>query len=50
MKAVPLLFKKMESLSLLFPDNEPALRIIQGKFAVEVLYIFGDVSGSGFGA
>ena len=49
-KAVTCLFNQLEAFSLLFRDNKPAPQIIQGLFAVEFLYIFGDASGSGFGA
>ena len=49
-KAVPRLLKSLEALSLLFGDNKTALRLIRGTVTVEVLYTFGDSSGSGFGA
>ena len=49
-KAVPRLFKQIEALSLLFRDNKPDLRLIQGTFSIEVIYIFGGAPGSGFGA
>ena len=48
-KAVFRLFKQLEALYLLFGDNEPALRLIRGTVNVEVIYIFGGASGSGFG-
>ena len=48
-KEVPCLFTQIEALYLLFQDKKPDLWLMQGTVAVEVLYIFGDKSGSGFG-
>ena len=48
-KAVTWLFKQFEALSLLFCDNETDLRLIRVTVSIDVLYIFGDASGSRFG-
>ena len=48
MKLVPRLFKQLEVLSLLFGDKKPDLRKIIGTVTAEVIYIFGDASGSVF--
>ena len=42
-------FKQLEALSLLLRDKKPALRLIQGAVSIDVLYIFEDASGSGYG-
>ena len=47
-KAVGRLFKHLPSLSELFKEDDPDLRLIRGAAIVEVVYIFGDASGSGF--
>ena len=48
-KAVGKLFKHLSVLSDLFKEDEPDLRLIWGDAILEVLYIFGDASGLGFG-
>ena len=49
MKSFTCLLKKLEALYLLFQDKEVDLRLIQVTVTVEVLYIFWDASGLGFG-
>ena len=49
-KAVGRLFKHLSDLSELFKDDETDLRLIRGAAIVEVVYIFGDASGLGFGS
>ena len=48
-KAVGQLFKHLSALSELSKEDEQALRLIRGAAVVEVVYIFGDASGLGFG-
>ena len=43
-------FKHLFALAELFKKDEPDLRVIRGATILEVLYIFGDASGSGFGS
>ena len=49
-KAVGQLLKNLSALLELFKEDEPALRPIRCAAIVEVVYIFGDASGSGFGS
>ena len=49
-KVVGQLFKHLSALAELFREDEPDLRIIQHATILEVLYIFGDASGLGFGS
>ena len=39
----------VKAVGRLFKEDDPALRIFPGAAIVEVMYIFGDASGSGFG-
>ena len=48
-KAVGRLFKHLSALSELSKEDDPDMRLIQGAVIMEVVYIFGDYSGSGFG-
>ena len=49
--AVPLLLEQLDTIIELIEGEYPALRLIWGaKQLLEVLYIFGDASGAGFGA
>ena len=45
-----LLFEHLTTLAALFEGFEPALRLIRGSAVLEVGYVFGDASGSGFGS
>ncbi len=49
-KASPLLYDHLKALQSLFEGDEPTLRLIRGVSLLEVLYIFGDASGGGFGS
>ena len=49
-KAAGRLFRHLSALSELFKEDEPDLNIILGTAIMEVVYIFGDSSGSGFGS
>ena len=49
-KEVGVLFKHFSALVELFKQDEPALRLIRVSEILEVLYIFGDSSGLGFGS
>ena len=49
-KAVPRLYGQLLALKLIFAGDEPGLRLIRGASILELLYIFGDASGSGFGS
>ena len=40
----------MSALLELFKEDEPDLRLIRGAKIVEVMYIFGDANGLGFGS
>ena len=44
------MFKHLSALANLFKEAEPDLSLIQGAAILEVLYIFGDASGLGFGS
>ena len=46
----PELLQHVESLLELFSEAEPTLRLVRGTAVVEVVYVFGDASGSGFGS
>ena len=48
-KAVPRLYGQLLALKLIFAGDEPGLCLIHGASLLELLYIFGDASGSGFG-
>jgi hypothetical protein len=48
--ASTILFTHVESLLELFEGEEPTLRLVRGTAIFEVLYVFGDASGSGFGS
>lgn len=49
--ALLLLLEHLDTLMELMADDHPALRLIRGaKEMLEVLYIFGDASGAGFGS
>ena len=51
-EALPLLLEHLDTLIELMSSEHPALRLIRGaiRTILEVLYIFGDASGAGFGA
>ena len=49
-KAVPRLYGQLLALQLIFAGEEPGLRLIRGASVLELLYIFGDASGAGFGS
>ena len=49
-KSIPLLKEHVEVLCSMFSSAEPALRLVRGCGMVEVLYVFGDASGEGFGS
>ena len=49
-KEVGQLFKHLSALSELFKEDDPSLSFRQGSAIVEVVYIFGDASSSGFGS
>ena len=49
-KTVGRLFKHLSALLELFKEDEPDMRLIQGAAILEVLYIFVDSYGSGFGS
>ena len=48
--ASPLLFDHIQSLLILFDGHDPTLRLVRGTAIVEVVYVFGDASGAGFGS
>ena len=49
MEEVPCIFKKLESLSLLFGDKKPDMHITRGMITVYVVYTLADELGSGLG-
>ena len=49
-KAQPLLREHVDVLVDMFTSATPALRLVRGASIYEVLYIFGDASGLGFGS
>ena len=49
-KVLPLFVDHVKVLCLMFESEEPALRLVRGCGVVEVMYVFGDASGEGFGA
>ena len=51
-EGLPLLLEHVDTLLALMSEEHPSLRLIRGakKPALEVLYVFGDASGAGFGA
>ena len=49
-QAVPLLQDHILVLHSMFAADEPALRLVRGCELIEVMYVFGDASGEGFGA
>ena len=49
-RAVPRLYGQLLALQLIFSGDEPGLRLIRGASILELLYIFGDASGAGFGS
>ena len=49
-KAVSWLYGQLLALKLIFSGDKPGLCLIRGASLLELLYIFGDASGTGFGS
>ena len=49
-KLVEIFLKHLSALAELFKEDKPDLRLIRGAAILEVVYIFGYASGSGFGS
>ena len=48
--ASPLLWDHVSTLMDLFSGETPSLRLIRGSLIYQVMYVFGDASGAGFGS
>lgn len=48
--AVTMLYSQLVALKVMFSSELPPLCLVQGTDCLEVVYVFGDASGSGFGS